>query len=302
MSNRVAIIGIGNVGATIAYTFILRGLAAHIMLVDANTKRCEGEEHDLADALAFSRTTTVKQTCCAEARNADFIIIAAGFAQKPGETRLDLVTKNAAVIRSIMQNLEPINPNSIVLMITNPVDIMTSVAQSCCSLPKNRVIGSGTWLDTQRLRRYLGAELCVAPESITAFIIGEHGDSQCVAWSQATVGGTPLEKTNLSAEQRVCIAEKTRQEVYLIIEKKCATFYGIAACVADIYESVLFDQKRILPVSSYHPSLGVCLSLPVVLGCAGVEQELLLQLSTEERTCLHEARDTLNTYISHLST
>lgn len=303
MKNTVAIVGIGRVGSTIAYTLIIKNLVSQLLLVDANTDRCEGEVRDIADALAFSQTAHIKNASLEEAKSADIIIISAGFAQKdPSETRLDLAKKNSVIIADIMQKLDPLPSSTLILMVTNPVDAMTHVAQQYSSLPKNNIFGSGTWLDTQRLRRFLGQELTIAPESIDACVIGEHGDSQIVAWSQAHVGGIPIMETGINKETFETIARKTEHEVYDIIEKKCATYFGIAACIADICEAIIFDQKRIIPVSAFRPALNVCLSVPSVIGKNGVEREMICALSATDREQLHKSAAALETLIKSLPT
>ena len=290
MNNTITIVGIGRVGATLAYTLVIKNLVSNLFLIDINLERCEGEVLDIADTLAFSETAHIKQVGYAEARNSDIIIIAAGFAQSgPEETRLELFAKNQAIVSSIMQQLEPLNPHAIVIVVTNPVDLMTYVAQQHSTLPSPRIFGTGTWLDTQRLRRYLGKELSIAPESIDAVVIGEHGDNQFVAWSRAHVAGSPIGDNGLNQKTLEELATKTKQEAYVIIKKKCATFFGIAACVADICESILFDQKRVLPVSCLIPTEGICYSVPVIVGKNGIERHLLLKLSEDEKTQLHES-------------
>lgn len=284
MNVQIAIIGTGRVGATVAYTLIIKDLVSKLILVDANLERCEGELRDLADVLAFSATKDVIQGTMIDARAADIIIITAGLAQAgPQETRVDLAKKNAAIVQSIVSQLCPVNPKAVVLVVTNPVDLMTQVAQETCNLPRERVFGTGTWLDTQRLRRYLGQELDVAPDSIDAFVVGEHGDSQSVAWSQAHVGGQSIVETGIDQKTLDAVAYRTAHEAYDIIQKKCATYYGIAACVADLCKMIIFDQKEVVPVSCYNPDLGVCISSPVILGSAGVERQLLLDFSPQER-------------------
>lgn len=301
MKNTITIIGIGRVGATIAYTLVIKNLVSQLILIDNNKDRCEGEVHDIADVLAFSDTAHLVQGCCEEARNSDIIIIAAGFAQAgPHESRLELFAKNKAIITSIMNSLEPINPQTIVIVVTNPVDLMTCVAHKHSSLPAEQIIGTGTWLDTQRLRRYLGNELSVSPESIDAFVIGEHGDEQLVAWSQAHVAGVPLNESGIPQNILTSIAQKTKDEAYFIISKKQATFFGIAACVADIVESIIFDQKRVLPVSCLIPNEGVYFSMPVIIGCNGIERHLILSLAPEERAHLRASAQSLKKCMNSL--
>lgn len=283
MSTKIAIIGTGRVGATIAYTLIIKNLASTIIMVDSNVERCEGEVRDIADVLAFSETAHIEQGTCKEACDADIVIIAAGFAQQgPHETRRELAAKNRGIIESIMRNIGPLVPTACIIVVTNPVDLMTMAALASSKRPATKVFGSGTWLDTQRLRRYLGLELGVSPHSLDAFVIGEHGDAQLVPWEHAHIGGLNMAKSGIPQETLDAIAKKTAYEAYAIIEKKCATYYGIAACVADMCETIIFDQKKVMPVSCFIPDLGVCLSMPVVLGKEGIERNLMVPLSQEE--------------------
>lgn len=291
MKNRIAIIGVGRVGTTIAYSLITKNLVSELLLVDIDTQRCEGEVRDLSDALAFCETAHIRQANINQLKEIDIIIISAGHAQKPGESRIDLYKKNKPIVQSIIKEISPNNPHAITLIITNPMDIMTLVAQQASSLPRNQIFGSGTWLDSQRLRRYLGKEFGVAPESVDAFVIGEHGDSQCTAWSQTHIGGTPIQQMEISNSRLEELAEQTKQEAYIIIKEKCATYYGIAACVTDICEAIMFDQKKIIPVSSFIPELGVCLSLPVVVGAQGIERNVPLDLDETETGCLQKSVD-----------
>lgn len=294
---RIVIIGAGRVGTTIAYSLLMKNCASEIILVDIQPERCEGEVRDLADTLPFCQTPRIIQGTFKQASEADIIIICAGHAQQPGQTRLELLQKNKDIIVSIMQNLEPLHPQALVIMVTNPLDIMTYTAQQYSSLSNHRIFGTGTWLDTQRLRRYLGTALNVSPTSIETLVIGEHGDAQCVAWSHTLCGGTPIEEMGLSEQQLTEIAKNARNEAYIIIEKKCATYYGIAACVTDICQTIIFDRKEIIPLSVFVPEFNVCLSVPVVLGKNGIEQHASMSLSTTEQSCLYSSAQKLRKII-----
>lgn len=294
---KIAIIGAGRVGSTVAYSLLMKSLASEIIMVDAQQERCEGEVRDLADTLTFCQTARIIQGSYEHARTADIIIICAGHAQQPGQTRLELLNKNETIIASIMRNLEPINPQALVIMVTNPLDVMTYVAQKNSSLPHTQIFGTGTWLDTQRLRRYLGAALKVNPTSIDTLIVGEHGDAQCVVWSHTLCGGVPITEMGLSDQQLNEIANNARNEAYIIIEKKCGTYYGIAACVADICQTIIFDRKTVLPLSVFVPEFKVCLSVPVVLGAQGIERRASMSLQAQEQSCLENAAKKLQTYL-----
>lgn len=302
MNNTIAIIGAGRVGTTTAYTLLLKNLVANLLLVDIDVDRCSGEVADISDILAFLPAAHVRQASLLEARSADIIIICAGFAQSnPQETRLDLAQKNKPIIEQIIKTLEPIPPHTIIILVTNPVDIMTTIAQHIVPKAKSRIFGSGTWLDTQRLRRFIGEALAIAPESIDAFVIGEHGDTQCIAWSQILVGGTPLSTSTLSQKQQETISLKTKNEVYSIIEKKCATYFGVASCVADLCQAIIFDEKRVIPVSCFQSEYDLCLSMPVVLGRNGIEQILPLTLSPQETALLQKSAKAMHSFIEMLS-
>lgn len=288
----IAVIGAGNVGCTIAYTLLLKNSASHIILVDINKERCAGEVLDLSDVLSFSMTASIAQGDFAQARDADIIIISAGYPQKPEEPRLNLYKKNAAIIRDIMHQLAPLKKNTVIIMVTNPVDLMTHVAQQACDLPYQQIIGSGTWLDTQRLRRYIGNELTIHPSSIDISIIGEHGDSQCVLWSQASCNGIPLADFGISETTLQKFAAQSKQDVYTIIEKKCATYYGVASCVAHMCEIIIYDKKEVIPVSTYVKEFDICLSIPVVLGACGAER-IPLKLTAQETECLKKSAEQL---------
>lgn len=294
---KIAIIGAGRVGATVAYSLLMRNLASEIIMVDVHQERCEGEVRDLADTLTFCPTSSVIQGSFEQARAAQIIIICAGHAQQPGQTRLELLNTNKDIIASIMRSLEPINKDALVIMVTNPLDIMTHIAQHNSSLPQEQIFGTGTWLDTQRLRRYLGAALNVNPTSINTLIVGEHGDAQCVVWSHTLCGGVPINEMGLTQQQLDDIAHTARNEAYVIIEKKCGTYYGIAACVADICQTIIFDRKTVMPLSVFVPEFNTCLSVPVVLGARGVERHAAMSLNAQEQMCLQNAAQKLREII-----
>ncbi|MBN1549537.1 L-lactate dehydrogenase [Candidatus Babeliales bacterium] len=290
----VAIIGAGSVGTTTAYALIMRNLVPHIMLVDKNNKKCIGEVLDLTDALPFSVASRIHAVTIKEAREADIIIIAAGARQEPGQDRADLVKTNRTIVCSIMQDLKPLKTDTIIIVVTNPVDIMTRVVQASSGLPITQVFGSGTLLDTQRLRSLLTKQLHIAEQSLHVNILGEHGDAQFVAWSSASVAGVPLVKfAGLSRTQCAKLEDTVRQEVYRIIECKGATFFGVGTCVAVLCETILFDQKRVLPVSCYLEDLDVALNMPAVLGRRGIQQIIKTPLNNEEQKKLETAAEKL---------
>lgn len=285
MSVTIGIIGIGNVGATTAYTLLLEKLCTTILLYDTNEERCAGHVADISDAESL-HGSRVRTGTMSEIAQADIIIITAGKPQVPGQSRQELATTNAAIMRAICSKLKPLNPRALIVVVTNPLDLMTALVQSLVDLPHTQVIGSGTWLDTQRLRKHIAQEVGVNSRSISAMVLGEHGDEQCAVWSHANIVGMPIQEGFLSVRECTALAEATMQEAYTIIAQKEATYFGIAACVADICTACIYDQKRILTISAYVPKYGVYLSMPHVLGSHGVEQTLLLALAKDERSKL----------------
>lgn len=297
----VAIIGVGAVGSTAAYTLLMRGFAAKIILVDVNKERCRGEIEDLQDARPFgSGAIDVVQGTLEDAAQADIIVITAGIPQKPGQSRLELLDTNKKVVLSIVQGLKTkINPNAILIMVTNPVDVLTLLAQNTGILPRNQIFGSGTLLDSQRLRGVIGEKLDIAQQSIHIYSLGEHGDSQFVAWSWATVGGVPLSNFKaISVTELDALALKTRQKVYDIIACKGCTSFGIAACVSAYCQNILYDYKRVTPVSCYMPEYEVCMSMPAVLGAHGVESILPVTFTDTEKKQLATSAATLKKLVA----
>ena len=296
--NRVAVIGAGNVGATACYALMLRNTTAEILLTDINHDLCEGQVRDLSDALPFSETSKIYAAEFAQAGQADIIVITAGTAQKPGQTRLDLVGTNKKIIESILEKLKP-REDTIILMVSNPVDVLTYHAQNFLKhIPGGRIFGSGTYLDTQRLRGEMSARLNIGESSIHAYVLGEHGNSQFVAWSESSVGGKPLldfMESNESMKRE--IAESAMKEAYDIIAKKGSTYYGIAACISEICESVLNDQRRIFPVSCRLEEYDVTLSMPAVIGENGVEKIIKLNLNSEEKLNLENSIRQIRQYL-----
>lgn len=282
--SKIAIIGAGRVGTTTAYALMLNNAASEIILVDCDQERCEGEILDLADVLAFSAATTINKGTYKDAAQADIIIISAGRAQQPGESRTELIKTNAAVIQSIMTELQPINPQAIVLVITNPVDLMTLQTFRYAQLPAHQVIGSGTLLDSKRLQGLIARTLGIAEESVEAYILGEHGDTQFPVWSAAQISGVPLSHwVEITPELQDILATKARERAYAIITYKGSTYYGIATCVSFICQSILFDQKRVLPISVYDKENDLYYSMPAVIGAQGVERTIESKLNNDEQ-------------------
>jgi len=293
---KAAIVGCGFVGASSAFALMQSGLFSELVLIDANRARAEGEALDISHGLPFARPMDIHAGDYAEIADAAVIIVTAGAAQKPGETRLDLVKKNVAIFKSIMAKIRPLNCQGILLVVANPVDILTHTTLCLSGMPENRVMGSGTVLDTARLKYLLGEHLQVDSRSVHAFIIGEHGDSEIAAWSSANVSGVPLHdfcemRGHYRHEQAMHeIAESVKNSAYEIIQRKQATYYGVAMAVKRICEAIIRDEKSILPVSSMlHGQFGiegVTLSMPAIVGKDGMEGFVPIQLNEDEQAAL----------------
>ena len=282
--SKIAVIGAGTVGSTTAYALLLKKITAEIILVDINETRCHGEILDLSDAIAFDGTSKIKSGTHADAAQADIIIIAAGKPQDQGETRSDLLAVNTKIITDIFNAIKPINQATIIIMVTNPLDALTALAQSISGLPRNQVFGTGTYLDTLRLRGIIAEKTNVSRESVHAYVIGEHGDSQCVAWSCAEIAGTPLTQfPGLNIQDFEKIAQQVKNTAYDIIACKGSTHFGIASCIAHICEAIIFDQKLVLPLATYNQEYETVLSLPVILGENGIEKIISMPLNDDEQ-------------------
>lgn len=298
-STKIAIIGTGSVGATTAYACMMRNIAAEIMLTDIDEAKCKGEVLDLSDALSFSSTSKIEQATFAQAAQADIIIIAAGKPQLPGQSRTELLTTNSKVLKSIVEKLGSINPNSIVIIVSNPVDALTWYAQQIIRLPKNRIIGSGTMLDSQRLRNLIAQKLNIAEQSIHVYILGEHGDQQVAALWAGNIAETPLD-TFIPADELQKMAQQAMKRAYDIIELKKFTCYGVASCVAAICENIIFDTNRILPVSCFIQKDNLCMSMPAAIGSSGIKEIVKPVLSSEEEESLQISIKSIQSSIDFL--
>jgi L-lactate dehydrogenase len=307
---RVSVVGVGNVGTTFAYALLLSGFAAEIVLIDANRAKAEGEAMDLNHTVPFTHPTRVWAGDYSDCAGAAVTVLAAGAGQKPGETRLDLIKKNAAIWRDIIPNVVRNNPNGIILIATNPVDVLTYAAWKLSGLPSKRVIGSGTILDTARFRYLLSQHFCVDASSVHAYIVGEHGDSEVPVWSLANIAGMRLPefcKTQGLAYDRKAMDEiftRTRDAAYHIIERKGATYYAVAAGLMRITQAILRNQSTVLSVSSlvkdYCGISDVCFSLPTVIDRGGVEKALCLDLAPNEIEQLRHSAEVLRDITSTL--
>ena len=309
-SIKIAIVGVGNVGATFAYALLGSGLASEIVLIDNNKKRAEGEAIDLNHAVPLTHSTRLWAGDYADCAGAAITVITAGTAQKPGETRLDLVQRNYSIFQSIIPQIVKYNPDGILLIAANPLDILSYAALKLSGLPANRVIGSGTILDTARFRYLLSQHAGVDPRSVHAYIIGEHGDSEVPVWSLANIAGMPLVEyckmncDKFDQEEYDRIFEQTRDAAYHIIELKGATFYGIGMGLVRICEAILRGQHTVLSVSTliqdYYGINDVYLSLPCVIDREGVSKFLHLPLNENEIAGLQKSAAVLKETIHSL--
>lgn len=288
MAFHVAVIGAGNVGAAVTYAITLRNLASKVSLIDINEHKEEGEVMDIADGICFVETGCVRRGDFEDARTADVVVITAGAPQKEGESRLDLLEKNKTIMKAICKSIGTLKKETIVVVVTNPVDIMTQYVQTLLKLPRHRVFGTGTALDTARLRTAIGQELGVSAKNVTGFVVGEHGDSECVAWSSVHVAGIPVEGIKqLNSKKQKRIEQEVAMEAYEIIKRKGATYFGIATTTAEIVEAIVHDQKVILPVSTYVETWNgvsnICMGVPAVIGKDGIEKVWPLLLNRTEK-------------------
>jgi L-lactate dehydrogenase len=307
---RIAIVGAGHVGATLAYSLVMNGLAPEIVLIDQDRYRAEGEAMDLNHAVPFSAPCRVWAGDYRDCAGAAVVVLTAGAGQEPGETRLDLAGRNAVVFKDVVPRVTEVNRGAILLVATNPVDVLTYATWKLSGLAAHRVIGSGTILDTARFRYRLSQYFGVDARSVHAYVIGEHGDSEVPVWSLANIAGMRLPDFraahDLGPDQAAMdgIVEDTRRAAYHIIERKGATYYAVAAGLLRILEAILRDQATVLSVSSLVPpayGIGeVCLSVPTVVTRNGIERVLHLPLSDEETTAFRRSGDVVRNTIEHL--
>jgi L-lactate dehydrogenase len=305
---KCAIIGAGFVGATSAFALMDGGLFSEIVLIDINPKRAEGEAMDLNHGMPFAKPVRIWAGTYDDVTNAGLVIIAAGANQKPGETRIDLAGKNIEVFRGIVDEIVKRNRDCLLLVVTNPVDVLTYAALKFSGFPPERVMGSGTVLDTARLKYLLGEHFEVDNRNIHAYIIGEHGDTELAAWSSATVAGMPVQQFCAScgkctSRQNIdFIFQEVKNSAYKIIEGKGATYYAVALAVRRIAEAVVRNENSVLTVSSLMSGQygldDVCIGLPELVGAGGVSRLPDMQLSEEEMKKLHESADALKKIIN----
>jgi L-lactate dehydrogenase len=299
---KIGIIGSGVVGSTAAYAMVMHGVGREIILVDKNTQRAQAEADDIQHAVPFAHPLQVRAGEYPDLAGCRVVIITAGTAQKPGETRMDLLARNASIVTEIVPQVLQHAPDTVLLMVTNPVDVMTHVAAKIAApfgVPSTRVIGSGTTLDTARFRSLLGRHLGVDSQHIHAYVVGEHGDSEVLTWSIAAVGGMPVEQfcrrriPCRECEENSRVDDAVRHAAYRIIEGKGATYYGIGSALARICEVILSDQRAILTVCTPTANVAgvedVTVSLPHLVGGSGVLDTFTMALDANEEKLLNRS-------------
>lgn len=301
MANKVMIVGTGNVGASVGYCLVnQRTAVSELVLTDINMEDAEGEAMDLRDTLAVSPAyMKIYAGTYKDAGDCDIIIITAGAPQKPGETRMDLLKKNAAIFKDMVGQIMESGFSGIFIVVSNPMDVMTYLTWRYSGLPSEQVIGSGTILDSARLRYRISERLGVSPKSVHAFQVGEHGDTEFALWSLSNLGGQPLTDL-LTEKERDEIEDFARKEAYEIINKKGATYYGIGACVTKLVNCILGDEKRVLPVSSYDDFADVYNGFPAVVGRHGIVRRLELKITEEEGMKFQKSTNALKEAISEV--
>lgn len=307
---KVGIIGSGMVGATSAYAIMLRKAASEIVLIDSNEKRAQAEAADIIHAAPFTQATVVYAGNYSDLKGAKIVVIAAGAHQSPGETRLMLMEKNASILNDIISKVAEVAPNAIFLIATNPVDIITYISISIAKnygIPATRIIGSGTTLDTARFRSLLGSHIGVDPQNVHAYVIGEHGDSEVLTWSNIDIGGVPLE--DLIEYRKIAFSEKIKEEIdkgvrnaaYKIIEGKGSTYYGIGGAIAKLVDVINRDNCSVLTISTYEEDVegikNVALSLPHLIGGEGDLGVLPIRLNMKEKLLLKKSAEVIRSKI-----
>lgn len=301
MNNKVVIVGCGNVGMSYAYALLNQKTnVQELVLIDLNKERIIGEAMDLNHCLAFAPSKIqIKAGDYSDCKDAKIVCIAAGANQKEGETRMDLIHKNSAIFKSIVTEVMNNGFNGIFLIATNPLDIMTYLTWKYSGMPQNKIIGSGTSLDTARLRYMIGDKLNINPKNVHAYVIGEHGDSEFVPWSNANIGLQNI-KEFLSEEELNDIYVNVRDAAYDIIDRKGATCYGIGMCLVRITNAILSDENSIITVSTYDKNNDVFVGLPAVINANGVREKVYVNLTKEEEDRLQKSIDVIKDAINQI--
>ena len=307
---KAAVIGCGSVGASIAFRFLQQGTFSHLVLIDANRAKAEGEAMDLSDGLPYGAAMEIAAGGYDDIADCGLVVITAGANQKPGETRLELIGRNILILRSILAEITARDFKGILLVVSNPVDVLTYAAQKLSGYPRERVIGSGTVLDTARFKQLLGRELGVDSRNVHAFIVGEHGDSELAVWSGANVSGLDLDDfcrlrgKALSQGDKERLYREIRDSANEIIKRKGATYYGIAMAVGRIAACIVKDEHAVLPISAVlegeYGLEGLALSIPSIVGRNGLEKTLEIPLAPPERAALDRSAQQMKEAISGL--
>lgn len=310
---KTGIVGSGFVGATSAYALVMRGVGRRLVLVDQNRARAESEADDILHAVPFAHPLEVTAGDYSDLAGSKVVIVSAGVGQKPGETRLQLLGRNAEVFKQVIPNILQHAPDAVLLVATNPVDVMTHLAARYAAdfgVPSTRVVGSGTTLDTARLRSLIGRQLNVDSQHIHAYVLGEHGDSELIPWSLVTVGGIPLDEFCSEGDVSICpddyaaIDERVRRAAYHIIEGKGATYYGVGSAIARIVEVILQDERSILTVCTPTDNVAgvkdVTVSMPNLVGGEGIIKTFFPNLNEAETSTLRASAQVVRSVIDEL--
>lgn len=300
--SRIAIVGVGQVGAAAAYALILGSVANELLLVDVKTEKRDSQVRDLSDIVySGSSGTRVRAATYEEAGQCDIIVVTAGSKYSIGETSVQHMYKKMAIIQSVIHAMQPIRSDAILLIVANPVDFLTSFALSISGLPASQVLGSGTFLDSVRLRGLLADKAEVAANSIDLYVLGVHGESQVVAWSTATIGGVPIDKSlPTGAVNHAGLEEECKHRSLHIVRAKGATPFGIGYIVSSICSSILFDKHNVRPISHYQPEYGCCFSLPVIVGRQGIIRTIHPPLTSAEQTAISDSAKALKAAIDRV--
>lgn len=301
MNNKVVVIGCGNVGMSYAYALLnQRTNVGELVLIDLDEERVEGEVMDLNHCLAFAPSQiNIKAGSYEDCKDAKLVVIAAGANQNPGETRMDLINKNSAIFKNIVTSVTKSGFDGIFLVATNPLDVMTYLTWKYSKFPSSKVLGSGTSLDTSRLRYLIGSKIGVSPKNIHAYVVGEHGDSEFVPWSNANVGLQNI-KNFLKEEELEEICDEVKNAAYEIINKKGATYYGIGMCLVRITNAILGDENAIITVSSYDEDNDIYIGIPSILNKDGVKLRIYINLTDDEKNKLQSSVDIIKTAIENI--
>ncbi len=302
---KVSIIGTGTVGSAFAFRLFTSGIASEIALINRSQSKALGDMADLTNALAGASKTKIYSGDYRACKNSDIVVITAGPAMKPGQTRLDLIKSNYSILKSIVSSVMEYNSDCILLLVSNPVDILTQLAIKFSGLPAGKVIGAGTLLDSMRLRSSLSIHYNVDPTDVYTFVVGEHGDSMVPIWSLAAIGGIPLTAfPEYDKEEMDDLFMMARKSAHYIKQKKGATEFGVAVAVQTIVEAIYYDKRQILPVSSlidgYYGLKNICISVPVIVGNNGVERCFEIPISSSEKAALQDSARILEGYLENL--